>query len=177
MKMPVRSFVLSLLLGAVICVAPSRAALTTDSTTFTSFSVTYDSALWGNIRFPHEADSFSQTLPISQFGFGRWFFDPNLRVSSNGSAGPPELAISGEITLNAKPGWGLYHANFTQSGQWATSGSGTVGVDGSFVDVVAPNAEFFSHNPPGVHKSPCAEWRECKWLLLHHRRAQFVLTV
>lgn len=73
MKMPVRSFFLSLLLlGAVTCVAPSRAALITDSTTFTGFLVTYDSALWGNIRFPHEADSFSQTLPISQFGFGRW---------------------------------------------------------------------------------------------------------
>lgn len=143
MKMPVRSFFLSLLLGAVICVAPSRAALITDSTTFTGFSVTYDSALWGNIRFPHEADSFSQTLPISQFGFGRWFFDPKLSVSSNGSAGPSELAITGEITLNAKPGWGLYNVNFVQSGQWTTSGSGMVSVDGSFVDVVAPNAEFF----------------------------------
>ena len=147
MKVSVRSFFLSLLvLGAIVCAAPARAALITDSTTFTAFSVTYDNALWGNIKFPHEADSFSQTLPISQFGFGRWFFDPNLSVSSDGSAGPPQLAISGEITLNAKPGWGLYHANFTQSGQWATSGSGTVSVDGSFVDVVAPNAEFFFTN-------------------------------
>jgi hypothetical protein len=147
MKMPVRSFFQSLLLlGALICVAPSRAALITDSTTFTAFSVTYDSALWGSIKFPHQADSFSQTLPISQFGFGRWFFDPNLSVSSNGSAGPSELAITGEITLNANPGWGLYHANFTQSGQWTTSGSGMVSVDGSFVDVVAPNAEFFFTN-------------------------------
>ncbi len=117
MKMPVRSFFLSVLvLGAVIGGAPARAALITDATTFTAFSVTYDSALWGNIRFPHEADSFSQTLPVSQFGFGRWFFDPNLSVSSNGSAGPSELAITGEITLNAKPGWGLYNVNFTQSG-------------------------------------------------------------
>jgi len=143
MQMPVRVFFASLLLGAAVCVAPSRAAVITDSTTFTAFSVTYDSAVWGNIRFPHEADSFSQTLPISQFGFGRWFFDPNLSVSSNGSAGPPELAITGEITLNAKPGWGLYNATFIQSGQWTTSGSGMVSVDGSFVDVVAPNAEFF----------------------------------
>ncbi len=146
MKVPVRSFFLSLfVLGAVIG-APARAALITDSTTFAAFSVTYDSALWGNIKFPHEADSFSQTLPISQFGFGRWFFDPNLSVSSNGSAGPPQLAITGEITLNAKPGWGLYNVNFTQSGQWTTSGSGTVSIDGSFVDVVAPNAEFFFTN-------------------------------
>ena len=143
MQMPVRVFFASLLLGAAVCVAPSRAAVITDSTTFTAFSVTYDSAVWGNIRFPHEADSFSQTLPISQFGFGRWFFDPNLSVSSNGSAGPPELAITGEITLNAKPGWGLYNATFIQSGQWTTSGAGMVSVDGSFVDVVAPNAEFF----------------------------------
>ncbi len=147
MKMSVRSFFLALLLlGAAICVAPSRAALITDSTTFAAFSVTYDNALWGNIKFPHEADSFSQTLPVSRFGFGRWFFDPNLSVSSDGSAGPPELSISGEITLNAKPGWGLYHANFAQSGQWTTSGSGTVSVDGSFVDVAAPNAEFFFTN-------------------------------
>jgi hypothetical protein len=146
MKMSVRSFFTLLLLGTVICVAPSRAALTTDSTTFAGFSITYDSAVWGNIKFPHEADSFSQTLPISQFGFGRWFFDPNLSVSSNGSAGPSELAVTGEITLNAKPGWGLYNVNFTQSGQWTTSGSGMVSVDGSFVDVVAPNAEFFFTN-------------------------------
>jgi len=108
--------------------------------------VTYDSALWGNIKFPHEADSFSQTLPVSQFGYGRWFFDPNFSVSSDGSAGPSELAITGEITLTAKPGWGLYHVNFTQSGQWTTSGSGSVSVDGSFVDVVAPNGEFFFTN-------------------------------
>ena len=147
MKMPVRSFFLFLLLlGALICVAPSRAALITDSTTFTAFSVTYDSALWGSIKFPHQADSFSQTLPITQFGFGRWFFDPNLSVSSNGSAGPSELVITGEITLNANPGWGLYNVNFTQSGQWTTSGSGMVSVDGSFIDVVAPNAEFFFTN-------------------------------
>ena len=147
MKMPLRPLFLSLLLlGEVIGVAPSRAALITDSTTFTGFSVTYDSALWGNIKFPHEADSFSQSLPVSQFGFGRWFFDPNLTVSSNGSAGPSELAVSGEITLDAKPGWGLYSVNFTQSGQWTTSGSGMVSVEGSFVDVVAPNAEFFFTN-------------------------------
>ena len=147
MKMPLRSCFLSLVAaGAVICTAPVQAALVTDSTTFTGFSVTYDSALWGNIRFPHEADSFSQTLPISQFGFGRWFFDPNLSVSSDGSAGPSQLAVTGEITLNAKPGWGLYGVNFTQSGQWTTSGSGTVSVDGSFVDVAAPNGEFFFTN-------------------------------
>ena len=144
MEIQVRSFFSSLLvLAAVTCVAPSRAALVTDSATFTGFSVTYDSAVWGNIKFAHEADSFSQTLPISQFGFGRWFFDPNFSVSSNGSAGPPQLAITGEITLNAKPGWGLYNANFVQSGQWATSDGGTVSVDGSFVDVVAPNGDFF----------------------------------
>lgn len=147
MKTPVRAFLLTpLLFGVLTWVAPTRAALITDSTTFIGFSVTYDSALWGNILFPHEADSFSQTLPVSQFGFGRWFFDPNLRVSSDGSTGPSELAITGEITLKAKPGWGLYYVNFTQSGQWTTSGSGMVSVDGSFVDVVAPNAEFFFTN-------------------------------
>jgi hypothetical protein len=147
MKVPVRSFFLSLLvLGGVICAAPARAALITDSTAFTAFSVTYDSALWGNIKFSHEADSFSQSLPVSQFGYGRWFFDPNLSVSSNGTVGPSELAVTGEITLNAKPGWGLYYVNFTQSGQWTTSGSGTVSVEGSFVDVVAPSANFFFTN-------------------------------
>ena len=55
------------------------------------------------------------------------------------------MAITGEITLTAKPGWGLYNVNFTQSGQWTTSGS-VVSVEGSFVDVVAPNAEFFFTN-------------------------------
>ncbi len=115
----------------------------TDSTTFAGFSVTYDQALWGAIKFPFEADSFTQTLPVSQFGFGRLFLDPQLQVSSDGSAGPSALNLTGQIVLNAKPGWGLYDVNFTQSGQWTATGSGAVSVDGSFVDVSAPNAQFF----------------------------------
>ena len=100
----------------------------------------------GGLKFPHEADSSSQTLPVAQFGYGRFFFDPAFRVSSDGTSGPSELRVTGEITLTAKPGWGLYNANFTQSGQWASSGSGTIDVGSSFVDVVAPNAQFFHTN-------------------------------
>jgi len=122
----------------------AQAALVTDSTTFSGFAVTYDQTTWGTIKFPFEADSFTQTLPVSQFGFGRFFLDPQFQVSSDGSAGPDTLNVSGQIILNAKPGWGLYDANFTQSGQWATTDSGAVSVDGSFVDVTAPNGQFFS---------------------------------
>jgi MYXO-CTERM domain-containing protein len=123
----------------------AHAATITDSTTFAGFSVTYDAAVWGPIRFAHEQDSFSGTLPVAQFGFGRFYFDPGFRVSSDGSAGPPEFRFRfrGQITIDAKPGWGLYYANFTQSGQWSTTGNGGVSVAGSVVDITAPNGEFF----------------------------------
>lgn len=131
-----------LLLGFVTCLGAARAATVTDSTTFNAFSVSYDAAVWGPIRFAHEADSFTGTLPVDQFGFGRFFLDPGFGVSSDGSSGPAQLAISGQIVITAKPGWGLYNVNFTQSGQWATVGSGFVSVAGSIVDILA-NGDFF----------------------------------
>ena len=123
--------------------ASTHAAIITDSTTFVGFSVTYDDAVWGPILFSHEADAFSGTLPVVQSGFGRFFFDPGFSVSSDGSSGPPELHVTGEIIVTANPGWAVYYANFTQSGQWSTTGSATASVAGSAIDISAPNAQFF----------------------------------
>ena len=148
MKHVKRHPILALLvvIGTLVSPGFSQAMILTDSKTFDGFSVTYDSDVWGGLKFPHEADSYSQTLPVAQFGYGRFFFDPAFRVSSDGTSGPSELRVTGEITLTAKSGWGLYNANFTQSGQWASSGSGTVDVGSSFVDIVAPNTQFFYTN-------------------------------
>lgn len=122
---------------------PVRAATITDSTTFVGFSVTYDSAVWGPIKHAFEADSFGGPVPVVQFGFGRFFLDPGLTVSSDGSSGPSQLSISGQIVVTAKPGYGLYSANATQSGQWSTTGLGSVSVAGSLFDINAPGASFF----------------------------------
>src|SRR5689334_2583316 len=120
-------------LAAVLAFAPAvNAATLTDASTFAGFSVTYDEA-FGPLLFPHEADSFTGTLPVSQFGFGRFFLDPAFGASSDGSAGPSDFTASGEIVLTAKPGWALYDTAFIQSGQWTTTGTGSVSVDGSLV--------------------------------------------
>jgi len=146
MKTWIKPFILApVVLGLFIAFLGRSAhgALITDSSSFTAFSVTYDQAVWGTLKFAHEADSFTGTLPISQFGFGRFFFDPGFKVSSDGSAGPTNFTLNGQIIFNAKPGWGLYDINFVQSGQWAATGSGAVSVNGSFVDVSGANAQFF----------------------------------
>ena len=142
----VRRLILTPVLLAVLLaflVVSAHGALITDSSSFTAFSVTYDQAVWGTVKFAFEADSFTLTPPVSQFGFGRFFFDPGLMVSSDGSAGPPNLTLTGQIILNAKPGWGLYNVTFAQSGQWTATGAGAVSVSGSFVDVSGANAQFF----------------------------------
>ena len=128
---------------AFLTAAPVKAATITDSTTFVGFSVTYDAAVWGPIKHAFEADSFGGPVPVVQFGFGRFFLDPGFRVSSDGSNGPPLLSVSGQIVVTAKPGYGLYYANATQSGQWSTTGSGTVSVAGSLFDIHAPGGSFF----------------------------------
>jgi hypothetical protein len=129
--------VLGALFGAAV---PARAAIVTDTTTFAAYSVTYDSAVWGPLRFPFES---VETLPFGDFGFARFFLDPNLRVSSDGSAGAPEQDVTGQIVFDAKPRYGLYGGNITQSGQWSTAGTGGVSVDGSVFDVTAPGGSFF----------------------------------
>lgn len=121
----------------------ANATIVTDSTSFEAFSITYDDAIFGTLKFTKEADSFSGTLPVSQYGYGRFFLDPGFSVSSDGSAGPSSLRVTGQIIITAKPGWGLYHANFTQSGQWHTDGSGAVSVENSYLDISAPNTQFF----------------------------------
>jgi len=130
-------------LAAVLAIASAaNAATITDASTFAGFSVTYDDA-FGPLLFPHEADSFTGTLPVSQFGFGRFFLDPAFAASSDGSTGPGDFTASGQIVLTAKPGWGLYDTAFIQSGQWTTTGTGSVSVAGSLVDVTAPDGQFF----------------------------------
>jgi hypothetical protein len=115
----------------------------TDSTTFVGFSVSYDAAVWGALKHAHEADAFGGPVPVVQFGFGRFFFDPGFRVSSDGSDGPSQLSVSGQIVVTAKPGYGLYYGNVAQSGQWTTSGSGSVSVAGSLFDIHAAGGSFF----------------------------------
>lgn len=132
-----------IVLGVLVPGGDAQSALVTDTSTFQGFSVTYDSAVWGTLLSAREVDSFTQTQPVVQFGSGSFFLDPNLRVSSDGSAGPSSLTIQGQIVLDAKPGWGLYSAGFTQSGQWAITGTGAVSVDGSFIDISATNGQFF----------------------------------
>lgn len=132
-----------LVLPLLVSVGTAHSAIITDSTTFDGFSITYDAAVWGPVRFPYEADAFTGVPPVSQSGFGRFFFDPGFSVSSDGTMGPPRLDVSGQITITASPGWALYYANFTQSGQWSTTGSGVASVAGSVVDISAPNAQFF----------------------------------
>ena len=134
---------LALGIACAMLAAPIRAATITDSTTFVGFSVTYDAAVWGPIKHALEADSFGGPVPPVQFGFGRFFFDPGFQVSSDGSVGPPSLSLSGQIVVTAKPGYGLYFVSATQSGQWSTSGTGSVSVAGSLFDTHAPGASFF----------------------------------
>ena len=100
MKHVKRHPILALLvvIGTLVSPGFSQAMILTDSNTFDGFSVTYDSDVWGGLKFPHEADSYSQTLPVAQFGYGRFFFDPAFRVSSDGTSGPSELRVTGEIT-------------------------------------------------------------------------------
>jgi hypothetical protein len=129
-------------LATGLATSQARAALVTDSSSFNAFSVTYDSAVWGAIKFAYEADAFTGAPPVDQFGFGQFFLDPGFKASSNGADGPPQFSISGQIVINAKPGWGLYNVNFTQSGQWTTLGSGVASVAGSVVDILA-NGSFF----------------------------------
>ncbi len=88
MNRGMRQCVVAGLLGFVASLSPARAAIITDSATFNAFAVTYDTAVWGPIKFAHEADSFTGTLPVDQFGFGRFFLDPGFSVSSDGSSGP-----------------------------------------------------------------------------------------
>lgn len=146
----IHPFISALSLCTAVCLGSAHAALVTDTTTFTAFSVTYDETAWGPILFPREADSFSQTLPVSQYGYGRFYFDPELMASSDGSFGPSHLRITGRITFTTKPGWGLSHIDFDHVGQWTTTGSGGVSVADSFVDVSAPNTQFFYENHAAV---------------------------
>ncbi len=138
-----RTAFLYLAVGLVAGPSAASATTLTDTTTFQALSVGYDSAVWGPIKSPFEADAFAGSPPVDQFGFARFFLDPNLSVSSDGSAGPPQLSLTGQIVLTAKPGWGLYDASFTQSGKWTTDGPGTVSVAGSIVDIMAANGQFF----------------------------------
>jgi len=123
--------------------APAEAAVVTDSTTFTAFSVTYDAEVWGAIQFAREADSFSGTLPVAQFGFGRFFLEPGFALASDSSSGPAALGVSGSFTITAKPGFGVYSAGFQHTGRWSVRGSGTVSVEGSVVNVDGAGTSFF----------------------------------
>lgn len=145
-----------LVLHLLVSVGTAHAATITDATTFDGFSITYDAAVWGPVRFPYEADAFTGNPPVSQSGFGRFFFDPGFSVSSDGSKGPSLLDVSGQIKITANPGWALYYANFTQSGQWSTTGSGAASVAGSVVEISAPNAQFF-YKDQRAFTSPLAQ--------------------
>jgi hypothetical protein len=144
--MRARIWIVEVVLAAVVvAAAPVRAATITDSTTFVGFSVTYDAAVWGTLKHAHEADAFGGPVPVVQYGFGRFFFDPGFRLSSDGSRGPSQLSVSGQIVVTAKHGYGLYYANVAQSGQWTTTGSGSVSVADSLFDIHAAGGSFF-HN-------------------------------
>lgn len=118
-----------------------------DETTFQAFTVTYDPGSLGMLQFGYEADPFTGLPPADQFGFGRMFFSPAVRAETSSVEPSSAASLTGEIRLDAKPGWGLYNANFTQSGQWRTSGSGTVGVDRSAIDIdLGSSSPFYNDN-------------------------------
>lgn len=132
-----------LFLVSISASTASTAAMITDSTTFTAYSFTYDDAQWGPVRNAREADSFKQTLPVEQWGFGIFFLEPRVRLSSDGSDGPAQARLTGQIRLQAKPGFGLYDLNMTHSGDWMTRGGASVSTAGSSIEVSAPNGQFF----------------------------------
>ena len=59
-----RRFILPLVLLAVFISflgVSAHGTLITDSSSFNAFSVTYDQAVWGTLKFAFEADSFTLT--------------------------------------------------------------------------------------------------------------------
>ena len=72
--------------------------------------------------------SFSANFENSFFGttFGNLFFDAVSNVSSGGQSNNSTSLIL--LTIKAAPGYALDSVGFSETGNWATSNSGSVGV-------------------------------------------------
>jgi len=72
--------------------------------------------------------SFSANFENSFFGttFGNLFFDSVSNVSSGGQSNNSTSLIL--LTIKAAPGYALDSVSFNETGNWATSNSGSVGV-------------------------------------------------